>query len=445
MKVVCYLIIVVLCVICGVRPDFGSAQSLPPIGSAQSLPPIGNGWLQDASHTFLNAYQARGRFQTRPFVARQAIFEKIETYVTDSETGKQTRRAYDEYRLYLIAGSFLSEDEVVSIAFGAKAPTDRFEIDLFVQPGKKIGHRTITVAPSGAIASVAFPGDKGFLDHNADPVQAVLVPHDLDASKARILHASNHQFTLRLRIETMTDRSLQGAVYLCIDDDAKSFVEGQFTAHELDPPSRQMGVQRIRVLNSAVRADDTAQLRALLKEGSTPNTKLYRDREEARFSGVFGYDTLLTMAAVQGAIDCVKVLLDAGADIDRPNSEQSTPLMIAALSGNLKMVDCLLTRGANPNAAGPAGRTALHLAVRRTGSLEVCKRLAEAGADINATDEQGSTPLIEAIHSEQLDIARWLLDNHADVNAKDRQGHTAFYYAATDAARVMLYQAGAKP
>jgi ankyrin repeat protein len=68
------------------------------------------------------------------------------------------------------------------------------------------------------------------------------------------------------------------------------------------------------------------------------------------------------------------------------------------------------------------------------------------GADVNATDERGSTPLLEAARYGHEDICRVLIAAGADVKAKDKDGKTALMLAVQgdheDVVRI-LNQAGA--
>jgi ankyrin repeat protein len=72
---------------------------------------------------------------------------------------------------------------------------------------------------------------------------------------------------------------------------------------------------------------------------------------------------------------------------------------------------------------------ALRLAVR-SGDLNEVNKVLSSGADANARDEMGSTPLIDAAWSGNVEIARTLLQHGADVNATHREaGSTALEYA----------------
>ena len=72
--------------------------------------------------------------------------------------------------------------------------------------------------------------------------------------------------------------------------------------------------------------------------------------------------------------------------------------------------------------------------------------LSSPGADVNATDERGSTPLLEAARYGHDDIARVLIAAGADVKAQDKDGKTALMLAVQgnhDEVVRVLKQAGA--
>ena len=66
----------------------------------------------------------------------------------------------------------------------------------------------------------------------------------------------------------------------------------------------------------------------------------------------------------------------------------------------------------------------------REGNTDMVRSLVSSpGADVNATDERGSTPLLEAARYGHEDIARVLIAAGANVNAKDKDGKTALMLA----------------
>ena len=90
--------------------------------------------------------------------------------------------------------------------------------------------------------------------------------------------------------------------------------------------------------------------------------------------------TLLHDMAQSGDVAKARLLLDHGAAIDAVEEEyRSTPLGLAARWGQRRLVELLLARGADPNAAGAAWSTPLAWA-RKKGHAEIERMLVAAGA-----------------------------------------------------------------
>ena len=64
----------------------------------------------------------------------------------------------------------------------------------------------------------------------------------------------------------------------------------------------------------------------------------------------------------EGFTEVVKALLEAGADVNKADDEGTTPLMVAAVDGNVDTVRVLLNAGANPHAINDDDETALQMA-----------------------------------------------------------------------------------
>jgi ankyrin repeat protein len=89
----------------------------------------------------------------------------------------------------------------------------------------------------------------------------------------------------------------------------------------------------------------------------------------------------------------VKQLLEAGININMPNSRGETALMLAAFHGNLSIASQLLVKGAEPNPV--QGWTPLIYAAFQ-GQIEIAKLLINKGAKVNAMTDNGSTALMFA-------------------------------------------------
>ncbi|HLY76097.1 MAG TPA: ankyrin repeat domain-containing protein, partial [Planctomycetota bacterium] len=81
----------------------------------------------------------------------------------------------------------------------------------------------------------------------------------------------------------------------------------------------------------------------------------------------------LPEAVEAGAVEVVKLLLQAGADSNRPGKDGLSPAHIAARKGSVEMLELLLDRGASVHACDPAGQTPLHAAI--LGRHDHCARL----------------------------------------------------------------------
>lgn len=97
------------------------------------------------------------------------------------------------------------------------------------------------------------------------------------------------------------------------------------------------------------------------------------------------------------------------------------PLLVSALGcDNFRLAKALVAHGANVNAQDSVGNTPLHtVAGRDTALLE---QLLEAGADVHATNNQGATPLFNARSAQAVDM---LVRAGAPIDARDARGNTA--------------------
>ena len=96
----------------------------------------------------------------------------------------------------------------------------------------------------------------------------------------------------------------------------------------------------------------------------------------------------------------------------------------------IDIINILLEKGADINAKDNYGRTPLMHAIQYGCSEEVIKILLEKGADINAKDNYGWTPLMYAIqYGCSEEVIKILLEKGADINAKDNYGWTPLMHA----------------
>jgi ankyrin repeat protein len=159
--------------------------------------------------------------------------------------------------------------------------------------------------------------------------------------------------------------------------------------------------------------------------------------------------TPLLFAAREGCVDCVPVLVEAGADPSATTPDDLSPIVIALINGHYDAAGALIEAGTDVSLADYTGRTALYAAIdfntmpnsnrpsphvleNRLSALDVARMLLEAGADANAQLARlppyrakldrgndgmlgaGTTPLVRAAKAGDLPAMQLLLDHGAD-------------------------------
>jgi ankyrin repeat protein/mono/diheme cytochrome c family protein len=121
-------------------------------------------------------------------------------------------------------------------------------------------------------------------------------------------------------------------------------------------------------------------------------------------------------AALCADAGVLELVLKAGAEVNAVNQEGATALMRAASFEEKARM--LVAAGAEVKARSKMGNTALHIAARQHGNVRTVGLLLDRGAEVNAANVFGATPLMAAAAAEDPDTVRLLLDRGADVNAK---------------------------
>jgi ankyrin repeat protein len=166
------------------------------------------------------------------------------------------------------------------------------------------------------------------------------------------------------------------------------------------------------------------------------------DEMLSRLGDAHGHDlagvTPLMRAVEPGRSAVLTNLQRRGADVNSQNAGGQTALMRAAQLGNPEAVQILLGHGARVEfGANLGGDTALHYACQQF-NLEPVRELLKAGADPNALDTHGWTPLKRAAEGNQLEIVQALLAAEADPLIEDKQGLTPLLVAARQASPALL-------
>lgn len=116
-------------------------------------------------------------------------------------------------------------------------------------------------------------------------------------------------------------------------------------------------------------------------------------------------------ASESGDIEIVKLLLEAGADIEVRDDFGCNALLCSVSQQDIKMSEFLIEKGANINSAGTSGTTALMIAVR-LGNLELVKLLVKKGAAllVRDLDKRDVVRLSLTVDNLNPEIVKFLLD-----------------------------------
>ncbi|MGJ7486996.1 ankyrin repeat domain-containing protein [Variovorax sp. LT2P21] len=164
----------------------------------------------------------------------------------------------------------------------------------------------------------------------------------------------------------------------------------------------------------AVRSDNPTGVESLLRRGFDPNT-----RDERGLTG-------LLIAIREPSPRVVQVLLASPqTNVEIRNGNDESPLMLAAIKGQMDLVKQLIARDADIN---KPGWTALHYAAS-SGQVEIMKLLLEKYAFIDAQSPNGTTPLMMAAMYGSPDSVKLLLEEGADPLMKNQQEMTATDFA----------------
>ena len=145
--------------------------------------------------------------------------------------------------------------------------------------------------------------------------------------------------------------------------------------------------------------------------------------------------TPLYFASDKGRLDVVQLLVARGAVVDARNEGSWTPQMIASQEGHAHVVRVLLAAGADVRARTDRNHTALHIASLH-GRTDALRELLESdGAELNAQDDDGCTPLISACAEGHATAAIALLGAGADARVPNTAGNSALRCAELLVAR----------
>ena len=288
------------------------------------------------------------------------------------------------------------------------------------------------------------------LDLRRDTVLAALLlasgadPNTRDNGGATPLHrAVRHRDTGVARLLLRAGAELEAR-----DDQGRTPLQwalntGESNGHTIEALVNAGADVRVRdrygepLLHRAVDQEDAQLVARLLELGADPDV-----------AGLAGRTAL--HSAGWGPAPVMRELLAAGADVTARTVDGWSPLHSAATARDLASLTALLATGADVNARAHDGDTPLHRAARMRGLPNVAALLA-AGADANARNVAGDTPLhhvvrwtdawsagppsaeqLAGLFSRDTAVAAALIRTGADVNARNNDGDTPLRLARRD-------------
>ena len=171
-------------------------------------------------------------------------------------------------------------------------------------------------------------------------------------------------------------------------------------------------------IHQAVQSCSIEAMKMLLEAGADPSKKMGGEED--------GRTPVNLCTCTGGNEDMVKLLIDAGADLDTPNNllDGDTALIHAAKwEDTNKVFDLLIEAGADVNAKNKFGHTALYVVAHNffnaqatTTQLDKIEKLVQKGCDLNARGADELYPLYVAVHYGQYSVVKRLLKHGADPN-----------------------------
>ena len=170
-------------------------------------------------------------------------------------------------------------------------------------------------------------------------------------------------------------------------------------------------------LHVAADSGDISEIKTLLALCKNPNEVDYY------------YRTPLHYAAAKGSVEALSLLLRAGATVDVQDFSEMYPISLAIYANHLEAIKLLVKSGAKINKPGFRKLTALHMALEEDLDPKISLFLIQAGASVNAEDEDGSTPFHYAVGIKNVEIVKAMIKAGADLEQENSTQNTALMLA----------------
>lgn len=308
-----------------------------------------------------------------------------------------------------------------------------------------------------AAARQHWEATQALLRQHANPATALYDLEDMLLSAAENNEFEKLAFLIQHGVPLNTDKNINRMVYqftlqaAAIANDLKTArlllnhgIEPDADADN-DKPSLVLAAEQgheamVRLL-LAHNADIDNQLQTDDDEGQTALHKAVRNNHAALAEYLLAQGASLEMADAEGRTaythaiqaghnELAKLLhTQYGAKMEwdfLENLVETTPMIAAAIAGNLDMLDFMISRGVDVNTANIDAETPLMYAK----DLSTARKLITAGADLEFQDLSENRPLMLHACTNNIAVMRWLLSQGANINATNENWQTALYQAA---------------
>ncbi|KAF4829521.1 Ankyrin-1 [Colletotrichum siamense] len=275
----------------------------------------------------------------------------------------------------------------------------------------------------------ANPNTKGFLYGNALHA-AVCSGH---SEIIQVLLNNGADVNMRHRVGAMN--SLEEAVFRNNQDVVQILLDNGADVNAVG------GEQGVALLIACIDENETI-VWMLLNKGANVNLQGRVHTESVPPSveaDDFDVDQLrrISMSPLQAAVSngnkrIVEILLSEGADIDvrSRSSENENALQLAISHGHDKIVELLLSNGADINAQDSEGKSTLQLAIVK-GNRKIINMLLDRGVDVNVSSNEGSNALCLASLGGDATMVGKLIDKGAYIAAQSEKHHNAVWAASS--------------
>lgn len=194
--------------------------------------------------------------------------------------------------------------------------------------------------------------------------------------------------------------------------------------HRTEPDRETVSSDSIEDLFDAARRGDVAAVASAMDGGFDPNTELGGNP-------LLHVPIYFDQGAASDRATIVELLIDRGADPERPDPNGWTPLLTACEKTDEEMIRLLLDKGASTSTVDAKGWSAIHYLTYQNADRGLFQLLKDRGANLDhRSTADGNTALMIAADRADATRVSVLLDLGADPSPARKDGLTALHMAA---------------